>query len=165
MIVVTMKAIWERFQMRREWRIDGAKSKQSFLFGRKRRMDTRGSILAYQYFRKSSTRVKQRNNILKLPYGKGRTVDRVRRTRPVKRNKQHWNKIIKKIIPKEVAKNAEMVKSSPSPDPEDLKDTAEDLLIFLKREDVFIYNGNTIEYHVSGPRWKNYTWKIDLNKT
>jgi len=52
-----------------------------------------------------------------------------------------------------------------SPDPEDLKDTAEDLLIFLKREDVFIYNGNTIEYHVCGPRWKNYTWKIDLNKT
>ena len=50
-----------------EWRIDGAKSKQSFLFGRKRRMDTRGSILAYQYFRKSSTRVKQRNNILKVP--------------------------------------------------------------------------------------------------
>ena len=30
-------------------------------------MDTRGSILAYQYFRKSSTRVKQRNNILKVP--------------------------------------------------------------------------------------------------
>ena len=155
MIVVTMKAIWERFQMRREWRIDGAKSKQSFLFGRKRRMDTRGSILAYQYFRKSSTRVKQRNNILKLPYGKGRTVDRVRRTRPVKGNKQHWNKIIKKIIPKEVAKNADMAKSPGqrkdvrsvrgSPDPEDLKDTAEGLLIFFKREDVFIYNGNTIE--------------------
>ena len=47
------------------------------------------------------------NNVItysKSRYGKGRTVDRVRRTRPVEGNKQHWNKIIKKIIPKEVAK-------------------------------------------------------------
>ena len=88
------------------------------------------------------------------------------------------------MIPKEVAKNAEMVKSledpnfalrenidqftpqkwrdqawsvrefRTQPDPEDLKDSAEGLLIFFKREDVFIYNGNTIEYHVCGPRWK-----------
>ena len=124
------------------------------------------------------------NNVItysKSRYGKGRTVDRVRRTRPVKGNKHHWNKIIKKIIPKEVAKkcwDGQDVPSGPSlrygpsgdsvrtsPLPKNQKDSAEGLLIFFKREDVFIYNGNTIEYHVCGPRWKNYTWKIDLNKT
>ena len=144
-------------------------------------MDTRGSILAYQYFRKSSTRVKQRNNILKVPVreradGRSSKADTPggREQTALKQNhqKDHSERGCKKCWDGQDVPSGPSLRYGPSGDsvrtsplPKNQKDSAEGLLIFFKREDVFIYNGNTIEYHVCGPRWKNYTWKIDLNKT